>query len=269
MSLDLAIGGEFLRLVAAPEILDHARRRFGAFEVSTHPPDTSLTPIVLEVECPRGRFEPAYERPMPVAVTRAAPGCIVMEGMARGQYWEVERRGTIEGSGLGAVDVLIRTALSIALPLSDALLLHGAALQRDTGDGVALCGDSGAGKSTAAAALGGACDELIVLRAAGGSLELSSTPYWAGRPVRCRCASVVCLERGGAPGFRRLRGASIARTLLRHVVRYVPIESADDAILNAIGGIAARAQVAVASCPEGEAYLPFLRETIGIRRQVA
>ena len=132
---------------------------------------------------------------------------------------------------------------------------------------MALCGDSQSGKSTAAAALGGFCDELVILRLSETGLELLSTPYWAGRPLRCRCAAVIGLERGAAvPGFRRLRGASIARMLLRHIIRYVAAERVDRAILHAVGAIAESAQVAVASCPEGKAFVPFLRERIGSRK---
>jgi hypothetical protein len=253
-------------MIAPREVLASVRQRYGAFESSAPSPPGSGAPIVLEIRCRSGRFAPAYERPMPVTphLTRDE---IVFEGEVAGRYSLVDRRGAIEATGVGAVDALVRAALSVSLPLAGAVLVHGAALRNEAGDGVALCGDSQSGKSTAAGAMGGFCDELVVLRLSEAGLELLSTPYWAGRPLRCRCAAIVGLERGAAaPGFRRLRGASIARILLRHVIRYVAAERADRAILDLVAAIAERTEVAIASCPEGRAFVPFLVERIGSRK---
>jgi hypothetical protein len=267
LRLDLSIGEEHLRVIAPRQVLVSLRQRYGAFESSAPPLPGSGAPIVLEIRCRPGRFAPAYEHPVPVTAHLTGPDELVFAGELAGRYSLADRRGSIEATGLGAVDALIRAALSVSLPLAGAVLLHGAALRNEAGDGVALCGDSRSGKSTAAVALGGFCDELIVLRPSEAGVELLSTPYWAGRPLRCHCAAVIGLERGAAaPGLGRLRGASIARMLLRHIIRYVAIERVDRAILHSVGAIAERAEVAIASCPEGKAFVPFLRERIGLRR---
>ncbi len=265
--LDLSIGEEHLRIIAPRDVLASIRQRYGAFERSAPSLPSSGAPIVLEIRCRPGRFAPAYEHPVPVTAHLTGTDELVFAGEMAGRYSLVDRRGVIEATGLGAVDGLIRAALSVSLPLAGAVLLHGAALRNEAGEGVALCGDSRSGKSTAAAALGGFCDELVILRLSEVGLELQSTPYWAGRPLRCRCAAIIGLERGAAaPGFRRLRGASIARMLLRHVIRYVVAESVDRVILHSVGAIAERVEVAVASCPEGNAFVPFLSERIGSRK---
>ena len=243
------------------------RQRYGAFESCAPSLPGSSAPIVLEIRCRPGKFAPAYEHPVPITAHLTGLDELVFTGGMAGRYSLVARWGAIEATGVGAVDGLIRAALSVSLPLAGAVLLHGAALRTEAGDGVALCGDSRSGKSTAAAAMGGYCDELVILRRSEAGLELLSTPYWAGRPLRCRCAAIIGLERAAAaPGFRRLRGASIARMLLRHVIRYVAAESVDRAILRSVGAIAESAQVAVASCPEGKAFVPFLSERIGLRK---
>jgi hypothetical protein len=54
--------------------------------------------------------------------------------------------------------------------------------------------------------------------------------------------------------------------LLRHVIRYVAAQSVDQAILHSVCAIAERTEVAIASCPEGKAFVPFLRERIGSRK---
>ncbi len=266
-TLDLSIGGEHLRVIAPRDVLGSIRQRYGAFERSAPSPPGSGAPIVLEIRCRPGRFAPAFERPVPITAQLTDTDELVFAGEVAGRYSLVDRRGAIEATGVGAVDALIRAALSVSLPLAGAVLLHGAALRNPAGEGVAVCGDSRSGKSTAAAALGGFCDELIILRLSEVGLELQSTPYWAGRPLRCRCAAVIGLERGAAaPGFLRLRGASIARMLLRHIIRYVVVESIDRAILRSGGAIAERVEVAIASCPEGNAFVPFLSARVGLRK---
>jgi hypothetical protein len=274
MSLDLSIAGEHLRLRAAPEVLKAVKLRFGAFErgagSSASSPGALAAPIDLQVHRSPGDFSPRYETPVEVMTRASDGGEIIFEGPVRGRYSPRDRRGTVQDvAGIGAVDVLVRTALSVALPLGGAVLLHGAALFGEDGMGVALCGASGSGKSTAAAAFGALSDEHVVLRPTAAGLELESTPYWGGRPHRGLCAGVVCLQRGGVPRYERLRGGAIIRVLAPHVVRYVALDFVDRAILATLGAVAERAPVTLASCPEGEAFLPFLGEKIGFRRRVA
>jgi hypothetical protein len=269
MSVDLSIGGEQFRIAGPPDVLKAVRERFGSFETSTTTCPAGRAPIRIEVSRHPNGFAPAYERPVHVAVRLSAPDVFTFDGGIRGRYSIAERAGWVEAVGLGGVDLLIRTALSVSLPSLGAVLVHGAALENGTGGAIAVCGASGSGKSTAAAALSGVCDELVVLRPDTSGLEITSTPYWRGRPVRERCTAVICLERGGTPGFARLRGASIARTLLRHVVRGAPFERVDRGILQVIGGVAASGTIFLASCPEAEAFLPFLEEHIASFRRAA
>jgi hypothetical protein len=274
MTFDLSIAGEHLRLRSSPEVLKAIKLRFGAFEhgagSSASSPGPFPAPIELQVHRKPGDFSPQYETPVEVMTRASRGGEIVFEGPVRGSYSPMDRRGIVQDvAGLGAVDVLVRTALSIALPLGGAVLLHGAALFGEDGMGVALCGASGSGKSTAAAAFGAHSDEHVVLRPTAAGLDLESTPYWGGRPHRDRCGGVVCLQRGGVPRYERLRGATIVRVLAPHVVRYVALDRVDRAILATLGAIAERASVTLASCPEGEAFLPFLGEKNGFRSRVA
>jgi hypothetical protein len=268
--LGLAIAGERFQFVSSSEILAAVAERFAPF--ATAPPDAprSRTPIVIEVRGRPGRFAPQYERPVEARILESAPGEFTIEGAVQGHYSVTARRGVIEDvSGLGAVDACLRLALSMALPLDGALLLHGAALRDGPDQGIALCGASGSGKSTAAAALGAYCDEHVVLRPTVSGLDLHSTPYWTGTPHRSRCATVVCLARGCNPGVVRLRGAAAVRALACHTVRYVAVERIDRAVLDLLCIVAARATVVSASCPEGDEFIPFLVDKLQLRRAVA
>ena len=263
MSLPLSIGGQDLCLEASPEILESVRLRFGRFEGSTSGDGPRQDPIKLEVHARPGGFLPICDRPAAVSVRAVGSQEVVIEGAVRGRYLVEARRGYIEDApGPSAVDALIRVALSISTPLDGALLMHAAAIPTPSGHGIVLCGESGTGKSTAATAFGGACDELVVLRPAVDRVYLYSTPYWRGFPFRGRCTSVICLERGRASDFALHRGSTAALCLARHVVRYVAIEPISRAILRVIGRICEAARVATAACPEGEAFVPFLRDAI-------
>ncbi len=256
--------------MASPRVLGAIKGRYGSFVTAAPGTNSGRVPIVIEIRCRPDRFAPDYERPVEARARESASDEITIEGAVRGRYSVAARQGFIEdASGLGAVDALLRIALSAALPLGGALLMHGAALRNGQGEGIVLCGASGSGKSTAAGALGGFCDELVVLRPARGGVELQSTPYWAGRPYDSRCAAVVCLVRGSAPGFVRLRGAAAARALARHVVRYVAVERIDRSVLDLLCSLGERAPVRLASCPEGNAFVPFLRRQLGLENEAA
>jgi hypothetical protein len=270
MSLALSIAGEEFSIVASAEVLGAVAERYAPFLTEGPGPGAPLPPIRIEVACRPGCFAPAYERPVEGEVRYSAPDAITLEGAVRGRYGFAARRGSIdEATGVGAVDALLRVALSAALPLAGGLLLHGAAIRDAGGGGLALCGASGAGKSTAAAAFGAFCDELVVIRPAGDILEVHSTPYWGGRPHRLRCAGVLCLKRGGEPGLVGLRGAAAARALARHVVRYAAVETIDRAVFDLLCLVGARGDVRLASCPEGSEFIPFLRARLGLEEAAA
>jgi hypothetical protein len=245
MSLGLSIAGCGFRIHGSEDVADAVCRRFGAF-VAEGPTD-------VEISVEGRRFEPQFEELMPM--TLAWRGEVaVFDGMGHGEYHVRDRRGAIgDCGGMGAIDAMIRLALSAMLPERGALLLHGAALP----GGVALCGDSGTGKSTASAALGGACDELIAVTAE----DLCATPWWRGRPMRARLSRVLSLRRGGAER-RALAGTRAVRELLSHAVRYLPTPDGDRALLGAAAAVCGRVKVEILDCPEGGAFLPFLMEQL-------
>jgi hypothetical protein len=246
----LNVGGQGLRLQASPEVLRALEARFAAFMGS---PSPSAIEIAIEETHP---FEPQLEQVAQVVVTREGSR-LLLSGGANGWYDPEQRRGTVhDAAGLGAVDAIVRLALSLSLPPDGGLLFHGAALAM-RGGAVALLGASGAGKSTAAAALDGACDELVVVRIDDSAVTLHATPYWRGRPQVAPLRTVVCLERGGAT-VRRLRGAEAARTLLRHVMRFAAIDVVERPLFDLCAQLCRRVPVEEARCPEGDAFLPFL-----------
>lgn len=250
---------------APPHVLDAARERYGRFEISPSARTVYRTPIRLEVRTVPGRFSSVFQQAEPAYVRAIGPLEVAIEGAVRGTYLVREGRGWIDdASGLGAVDALIRIALSISVPLDGALVAHGAAIPTSTGDAIALCGASGTGKTTAAEAIGSACDEMVVLRPTADGVEVHSTPYWNGFPLRARCRSVICLERGRDSHFVAHHGSRAVRLLTRHVIRYVAIESVDRAILDVIRRICERTCVANAACPEGPAFVPFLGAAMGL-----
>jgi hypothetical protein len=264
MSLALCIAGLEFRIEGAPPILEAAMGRYAAFGAEERSLPVSGRPIVIEA---RGEWTAAASSTtrQPISLTRGEAGdAIVLSGGARGIYQVGARHGLVEhASDLAPVDALMRIALSTILPLEGGLLLHAAAVGRQEGEGVALCGASGAGKSTANTSLGGWCDELAVIRwSQGQDLELWSTPFWHGRRFRARCSEVWCLSRGGAR-IQRAGGAAAIRLLARHVVRYVVDPVLEHAILGLVAGLVDRIPIREAACPEGAAFIPFLTQQLG------
>lgn len=243
-------------------VLDFVVRRYGPFVKArsrTRDPD----PIVIEIRSRTRTFSSIIE-PSPNARVRVSPAHeITIEGAISGRYDVSTRRGFVQHArNLGDVDAMLRLVLSVSLPLRDALLVHGAALNNPLFGAVALCGASGTGKSTAAAAFGAACDELIVLRPENETVNLCATPYWRGIPLCAPCQGIVCLLRGGESAFAHQRGADAVRHLARHVVRFVSIEPAERAILRLMSLICEHTPVMTARCPEGDAYIPYLSEKL-------
>jgi hypothetical protein len=258
MPLALSIAGQGFHLQAPPYVLEAARQRFCRFEATT-----SGAVIELEVRPRAAGFSRIAGFLSPVAVRPAGPLEVEIAGAVRGRYAIEARRGLVENAGgLADVDVLLRVALSVSAPLDDALSFHAAAIPTARGEAIALCGASGAGKSTASQALAGLCDEMVILRPTSDAVELHSTPYWRGSPFRARCRMVVCLERGGRPSFTQHRGSAALGRLARHVFHHLGLEVVDRAILDVLCRICERTRVATAVCPEGNRFLPFLRDVI-------
>ena len=276
MGLALCIGGLEFRIEGSPSLLDTAAARYAAFVVEESSFPVTLAageacrnvPIVIES---RGRVAAnASAHARPIGVSRSAGDAIVLSGGARGIYHVGARQGFVEDAvDLVPVDALIRIALSTVLPLEGSLLLHAAAVPRREGEGVVLCGASGAGKSTANSSLGGGCDELSVIHLSDrGDVELWSTPFWHGRRFRARCAEVFCLSRSGEARIERAGGSASVRLLARHVIRYVVDPELERAILRLVAGVCDRIPIREAACPEGAAFIPFLTRQLGWKEAV-
>lgn len=263
--MKISIGGTRIAIAASPRVLEAVNQRYGRFADPAAGAAPGEDVCHLEVREHSSRFRPRFE-PAPAAARVECDGDrVVLSGCANGWYDTSARRGVVAGvTGLGGIDALVRVALSICLPLDGSLLVHAAALERAAGGGIALCGASGSGKSTARDAFDGACDELAVLRPAAPGIQIGSTPYWNGRPFRGHCRGVVCLERGGEPGVRVARGAEALRALSKHVVRYAPLPRIEAAVLRVAAEVSSRIHLTIATCPQGPAFIPFLSSQLGL-----
>lgn len=265
MCLAMRIAGLEFRIEGDLPILDAAMERYAPFGAEEPSLPVSGRPIVIEARGELTTTASSYTR-QPISLSRGEAGdAIVLSGGARGIYHVGARHGFVEhASDLAPVDALMRIALSTVLPLEGGLLLHAAAVGRQEGEGVALCGASGAGKSTANSSLGGGCDELAVIRwSEGQDVELWSTPFWHGRRFRARCSEVWCLSRSCQARVQRAGGAAAVRLLARHVIRYVVDPVLEHAILRLVAGVVDRIPIREAACPEGAAFIPFLTKQLG------
>jgi hypothetical protein len=244
----IGFGGVGVRIDGSPAVCAALATRFAPFLAGG-----SEAAIHLEVR-EREPFEPQLELPSGASRLRWDGEVVRLDSPAGSGFIDVgARRGELDdATGLGAIDAVVRAALSLVLPLDGALLLHGA-----LAGGTAFLGDSGAGKSTVARALGAACDELVIARPSPRGVRLYSTPYWGGRPLVCDGGTLVCLSRG-AGTVESLAGAAALRTVLRHAVRYVAWPDAERALLSVATKICQGTRVLAAACPTGEAFLPFL-----------
>jgi hypothetical protein len=262
MNMLLSIGGEEIQISAPGAVIDCAARRYGPF-ARARPRISDRAPIVIEVTSQTRAFSPIIERSPEARVRAPSAHEITIDGAITARYDVSARRGFIKyAKNLGDIDTMLRLVLSVTLPLADALLMHGAAVNNRLFGAMALCGDSGAGKSTAAEAFGAACDELVVLRPENETVHLCATPYWRGVPLEAPCRGVVCLLRGREPAFVHERGAGAIRQLARHVVRFVSLERTERAILRLLSLISQRTPVMIARCPCGDAYIPYLSEKL-------
>jgi hypothetical protein len=243
MSIGFTIAGIGFEVEGGDVVEEAVRKRFAAFL------DHGQAGGDVRISVESARFNPLFEVVEPISLVFDG-GVARFEGA---EYHLAARRGNIRSDGFGPVDAMVRLALSVELPRRGALLLHGAALP----GGIALCGASGSGKSTAAAALGGACDELIVIY----NRELLATPWWGGRPARTALKRLIALRRGGA-ARRALSGARALREVMTHAVRYLPSPDADRALLSAAAALCGAVPVEILECPEGGGFLPFLMEQV-------
>jgi hypothetical protein len=115
-------------------------------------------------------------------------------------------------AGTESVDGILRTRLPELV--APALVAH-ATLLTDGARGFLCCGPPGAGKSTLAALLPerALCDELALVRAAGGGFDGISLPYWVARPGCVPLAGVFLLEHASRHQRQRLAPAAAARAL--------------------------------------------------------
>jgi hypothetical protein len=264
MRVLLAIAGEKIQVNAPSAIIDLVVRRYAAFAIKQPSACSNLSPIVIEVTSRTPTFSAYFERSPKARVLARNAREVTIDGAITGRYDIFARRGLVEQAQcLGDIDTMLRLILSIALPLGGGLLMHGAALNNPLFGAIALCGESGTGKSTAAAALGAACDELLVLRPENNTVNLCATPYWRGVPLCTPCQGAVCLTRGGEPAFAFEHGGEALRHLARHVVRFVPIEETERAIFALLTFVCKYTPVLSARCPEGDAYIPYLSEKLG------
>ena len=265
-SLTLAFARLQVRLEAAPHVCEAMAARFRPF-LSTATGAPAATLVVHAAE----PFQPALEHQAGLVAEADAPATVRFSGAATGAFDLRTRVGHVEEArGLGAVDALVRAALSLVLPADGALLLHGA-LVADGDRARVFAGESGAGKSTVAHALGAACDELSVLTLDGAGVTAHATPYWQGRPLALPLEAIVCLRRARSspPSVERLHGARAARALLGNVVRYAAVPAVEPLLFETVARVCGRAAVVDAACPEGAGFLPFVRGQILAGRRAA
>ncbi len=269
----LEIGGLRLR-VSAPAVAGRALDdKFAAFIVASEGPEGAID-ATLEFESVASAFSNDFhlqeEETMPLAAN--ADGSRVTLGPAGDFCAELE----LDDSGgyararfarhLGDVDAVVRMAISTLLPSRGALLFHAAAVvaRPEAGGVTVLAGASGAGKTTAARAFSPAlCDELVIVHVGEDdrSDAVSGTPYWRGRSARSPLDHLVLLERG--VGTReKLRGARALAVMTPHLARYIALPAVDAQIFALLGRLVARRGTLRLACPEGDAYVPYLRHAL-------
>lgn len=249
--ITVVLCGERIGLSGAPELERALATRYGAFVLDGD------ADVRLELEIAPG-FRGDYAAPAELFVELDGDERLVFEGEAEGSFPLAEGRGTLRGvRDLGAIDAVLRAVATQLGPRRGRLLLHG--LLAPVGDAaLVLVGASGAGKSTAARALGAACDELVEVDAE--RAWARSTPYWGARRVEAPVRALGVLGRSPAEGaVRRLRGADAVRLLAPHVVRYVTHPVTERAIFAQLATLAARGIWRI-EAPVGAGFPAFIRD---------
>ncbi len=261
-TIPIAIANLSVELNVPATLVGAVRRRYRGFTQSSSA--SLITPALRLFASGSPALTPSDPETLPrIDVTTLDPTCIRLAGDCSGQLDLAAMRGEIHGpNALTALDALLRLALSLLAPRAGWLLLHGAAIALTDGRWGLLLGRSGAGKSTAARAFKSFCDELVLARPGGAGCEAASTPYWGGLPGRAECGALVCLDKGGDPDVRRLRGADAVRALAPHALRHVRLGQSEENAMTAICDLAHCAPVFEVRCPTGFQFVPFLNEAL-------
>lgn len=203
--------------------------------------------------------------------------------------WRYDADGEIEVSQAGglpmcarfrvapnphSMEAAIRIAASIALPRRGCLILHSSAVAVN-GRALVFAGQSGAGKSTIAAALAGAfshvdrlADELIIIGpdpgSPNGELHVHVAPFITKCDVppgvRVPLASLDFLVQSPHNRRQPLSPAAALRELCRHVLVYVTEPGTADAVLDTAAAITATVPCSSLHLRKG----PSVAEVLGI-----
>ncbi|MEE8408577.1 MAG: hypothetical protein V3T05_03135 [Myxococcota bacterium] len=114
-----------------------------------------------------------------------------------------------------SIDAVVRLLLARELLESGALLIHASAVVTADGRGVAFVGPSGSGKTTIAETLPGivAGDEAVIVSEQSGTVMVTGTPYWNGRPITAPLDAMLFISRGGEPAWRAVSPSRAAAKL--------------------------------------------------------
>jgi hypothetical protein len=254
------IGGMQFALETSARLARPIRARYAGFCQPAFQASSSR-PFRLRA---KGREERDAPSLLDIATGRLTPSRgarLRVSGAYRGYMDRGARRGALAGAdGLMAADSLLRLALSVCAPEAGWVPLHGAAIRTVRGGFIALVGQSGSGKSTAARAFASLCDECVLLGARDGGVECASTPYWGGRHSEtANCRAIICLERGSTGSLRPVARAAAVAALAPHVVRFAHVDDLDRRLFASLCALGRGAVVYRATCPAAADYLPYLR----------
>ena len=200
MRLDIAEVGLILEFSEIPMAL-RARRRYAGFlrASEAHAGDAFTLQIAVRHETSIPGLHPEFVDNPPAR----AEGDLEHVHLA-GADFEAELdfargrgRAAIPDS-LAHADLVVRTALGLALLRRGGTLLHAAAVLRD-GFAIAFAGPSGAGKSTVATVcreigLPVLADEMVAFRRIGAGARFFGTPYWRGAPDSGPAGALLFLQ---------------------------------------------------------------------------
>lgn len=257
MKTTLAIGEFQFTLDADQALTRRIRARFGSFVKQPDP----LKAISFSIACAESSASDLLASfPLPhVELTFLDRRYLILEGDFIAWFDLRDCRAVVEaGAGLAAIDTLLRISLSLVAHKANWLLLHGAAIQLESGGCALLVGDSNAGKSTAAKSFESYCDEWVLLNAGAESPRAAGTPYWNGHSRMAGCEAIFCLRKSESPDLRYLRNSCAVRALMPHIVRWIQANDTDQRNFENACKAARSIPVFQADCPTGDRYIPFL-----------